>query len=243
MVGQGAGTPAVAGVVTFDLFSALLDSRRGGTAVFDRLARSGGWPVSGGTVYGRWDALNKSAQNTSAQQQTAPRDVSGWVSYRELAGRALADTYVQLGIDSNVELDLASLVASMADWPLWPDVAEVLPRLAENRRIGLLSNVDDDIYASTRAAVFVEPDLAMTSQRLQAYKPGERIYVEARRRLGPMVHVATSPRDVRGALEAHCPVVRLRRPGHGLDPDGPSPRYEADGAADLERVLALVAPG
>lgn len=232
---MGSSTRGTAGapVVTFDLFSALLDSRRGGSAVFDRLARSGCWPVTGDTVYARWDALNKTAQ----------RDCVGWVPYRDLAGRALADTYAALGLDGDAERDLRTLVASMADWPLWPDVAEALPRLASHWRVGLFSNVDDDIFASTRAAGLVEPDLAMTSQRLRAYKPGGRSYTEARRRLGPMVHVATSARDVRGALEAGARVIRLRRPGHDLDPAGPSPAYQADGAADLARVLALVAPG
>ena len=50
------------------------------------------------------------------------------------------------------------------------------------------------------------------------------------------MHVPTSAREVRGALEAGIPVVRLRRPGHELDPDGPRPEHEVatvDGIADL----------
>jgi 2-haloacid dehalogenase len=49
--------------------------------------------------------------------------------------------------------------------------------------------------------------------------------------------VATSARDVRGALEAGIRVVRLRRPGHQLDPAGPSPRDEA---SDVRGVGALL---
>ncbi len=56
-----------------------------------------------------------------------------------------------------------------------------------------------------------------------------------------MVHVATSARDVRGALEAGIPVVRLRRPGHELDPDGPRPAYEVESVDELRAVLATVA--
>jgi 2-haloacid dehalogenase len=77
----------------------------------------------------------------------------------------------------------------------------------------------------------------MTSQRLRAYKPGKRIYARARQRLDPMVHVATSARDVRGALEAGCPVIRLRRPGHGLDPSGPRPTFEVGAVSELPRLL------
>ena len=54
------------------------------------------------------------------------------------------------------------------------------------------------------------------------------------------MHVATSARDVRGALEAGIDVIRLRRPGHVLDPTGPRPRREA---ADLRELAALLGGG
>ena len=41
----------------------------------------------------------------------------------------------------------------------------------------------------------------------------------------------TSARDVRGALEAGIDVIRLRRPGHRLDPSGPAAAPEAGGPA------------
>lgn len=64
------------------------------------------------------------------------------------------------------------------------------------------------------------------------------IYRRAVETVGSMVHVATSARDVRGALEAGIPVVRLRRPGHALDPDGPRPTYEVRTVDDLPGALA-----
>jgi 2-haloacid dehalogenase len=51
------------------------------------------------------------------------------------------------------------------------------------------------------------------------------------------VHVATSARDVRGALAAGIEVVRLRRPGHRLDPEGQTPQVQA---ADLFEVARLL---
>jgi 2-haloacid dehalogenase len=49
--------------------------------------------------------------------------------------------------------------------------------------------------------------------------------------------VATSARDVRGALEAGLEVVRLRRPGHALDPAGPRPAVEVGSLHDVVTVL------
>jgi 2-haloalkanoic acid dehalogenase type II len=223
-------------VVTFDLFSALIDSRSGGSACFDQLARSRAWPIAGEALYDRWDLHNKAAQQEAAEQAVSGGD-DAWVSFRQLAGLAMSRVYAELAIEGDASRDVDLLIDSMPAWPLWPDVADGLPALAAGHRIGLLSNVDDDIFAATRAAGLIDDELAMTSQRLRAYKPGAQMYARARRLLEPMVHVATSARDVRGALEAGCPVIRLRRPGHRLDPAGPRPTFEAGDLAELPRLL------
>lgn len=214
-------------VVTFDLFSALLDSRAGGSAALDRVGARRGWGPPGTEVYDDWDSRNKEAQ----------RRCTDWVPYRDLAAGALAGTYSALDLDGDPSEGLEELLGSVPSWPLWPDVEEGLVELARSHRIGLLSNVDDDLFATTRAAPYVDPALALTSQRLAAYKPDPRIYHRAQEALGALVHVATSARDVRGALEAGIPVVRLRRPGHRLDPAGPTPPLEA---GSLQEVAGLV---
>ena len=215
-------------VVTFDLFSALLDSRTGGSAAFDRLASANGWAATGVEVYDAWDPRNKAAQ----------RDCGSWEPWREPASRALAATYDELGLDADVGADVETLLESMSQWPLWPDVAAGLSALADEHRVGLLSNVDDEIFLRTAAADLVDHAVAMTSQQLGVYKPHSAIYLRALELAGPMVHVATSARDVRGALDAGIPVVRLRRPGHALDPDGPRPHHEVDTVHDLPAALA-----
>lgn len=215
-------------VVTFDLFSALVDSRTGASAAFRGLVRDRGWPVTGEQLYDVWDPLNKAAQ----------RDCPTWVPWREPATTALTRAYGRLGLDGDEAAHVELLAASMADWPLWPDVADGLTRLAAaGLRVGLLSNVDDELFARTAAAPFVDPDVALTSERLRAYKPHAEIYLRALDAVGALVHVATSARDVRGALEAGITTVRLSRPGHGLDPDGPRPSHEAGSIGDLRRVL------
>jgi 2-haloalkanoic acid dehalogenase type II len=218
-------------VVTFDLFSALIDSRTGAGDALGRIAGARGWPVGGTELYDRWDAANKRLQ----------RDCRDWVPYRELAVGALTEVYESLGLSADPTADVQDLLESLPGWPLWPDVAEGLPALGGRFRLGLLSNVDDDLFARTRAVPLVDPALALTSERLRAYKPGPRIYHEARRLLGPMVHVATSARDVRGALEAGLPVVRLVRPGHELDPHGPAPAFETHAVDELGLLLERAA--
>lgn len=214
-------------VVTFDLFSALIDSRQGAAVVLDRLARLRGWQPRGRELYDDWDARNKQAQ----------RACESWVPYASLAHGALAETYAARGLDGDPAADVEHLLSTLKDWPLWPDVEETLPQLARRHRIGLLSNVDDELFRRTRAAPLVDADLVMSSQRLAVYKPDPRIYQRAREALGRMVHVATSARDVRGSLEAGIPVVRLRRPGHDLDAEGPRPALEAGALDEIEGLI------
>jgi 2-haloacid dehalogenase len=98
--------------------------------------------------------------------------------------------------------------------------------------------VDDDVFARTKVATLVDDDDVLTSERLQAYKPGPEIYRRAVERAGgALVHVATSARDVRGALEAGIDVIHLRRPGHAVDPSGPRPRRQATDLAELSALL------
>ena len=217
-------------LLTFDLFSALLDSRTGGSAAFGQIVGAHGWDVAAEDLYDRWDAANKASQ----------REETEWVPFTEHSRRALAAVYTDLGLDGDADADTAVLLGSVGNWPLWPDVEAGLPQVAERRRVGVLSNVDDVVFARTRVAPLVEDDAVLTSERLRAYKPAREIYERARERAGgALTHVATSARDVRGALEAGLDVVRLRRPGHELDPAGPQPERTVASLDELGKVLGL----
>lgn len=231
-------TPTMGGMawVTFDLFSALIDARTGGAHALGELAAAHGWDVAGTDLYDDWDARNK-----AGQKDTPDGDGDPWVSFAEHSRRALAATYAARGLAADAATDTATLLGSLPDWPLWPDVAAGLPAVAAHHRIGVLSNVDDDLFARTRVADLIaglsDPGAVLTSQRLRAYKPHPQLYRRAAA-AGVDVHVPASARDTRGALEAGLAVVRVRRPGHSVDPDGPQPRHEVDDLADLPAVLA-----
>jgi 2-haloalkanoic acid dehalogenase type II len=215
-------------LITFDLFSALIDSRTGASRVLGGIAAQHGWRIDGERLYDEWDRRNKASQ----------RDEPEWIPFAAHCTRSLAATYADLGLTGLPAVDAAVLLGSVGGWPLWPDVAEGLPALAQQHRIGVLSNVDDDVVARTKVAALVADDAVLTSERLRAYKPHPDIYRRARERAGgALLHVATSGRDVRGALEAGIDVVRLRRPGHRLDPEGPAPEHEAADLVELRHLI------
>lgn len=221
-------------VVTFDLFSALVDTRRGASRTFAAIAADRGWDLTGEVLYDAWDDRNKALQREARPPTT----------FREVSRAALVAAYDDLGLDPTLAApDLVRLHQTIPDWPLWPDVAlgvAAVARLEGVVGVGLLSNVDDDLARLTRAHALVDPALALSSQRLGAYKPSPRIYAAAVDAVAParLVHVAASARDVRGALEAGITTVRLARPGHVVDPDGPRPPHEVEDAACLAAVVA-----
>ena len=222
--------------MTFDLFSALVDARTGGSAALSAIASGHGWDADGVELYDEWDTRNKAGQKDTPQGGGHP-----WVPFAEHCRRALAATYAARGLTDDPAVaaaDTAALLDTLPDWPLWPDVAAALPAVARSHRVGILSNVDDALFRRTRAAALVgDPAAVLTSERLRAYKPAAEIYRRAAA-AGVDVHVPASARDTRGALEAGLTVVRVRRPGHRVDPDGPAPQHEVAGLDELPAVLA-----
>jgi 2-haloacid dehalogenase len=221
-------------IVTFDLFSALTDTRTGASRTFAAIAADHGWSETGEQLYDAWDRHNKALQRAARPPTT----------FREVSRTALVEAYEELDKDTSLAPDdLLRLHGTIPDWPLWPDVAEGVAAVADLEGVtgvGLLSNVDDDLARLTRARALVDPGLVLSSQRLGAFKPSPEIYLAAVRAAAPqrLVHVAASARDVRGALEAGITAIRLARPGHVVDAAGPQPPHEVQDAADLAGVIA-----
>jgi 2-haloacid dehalogenase len=220
--------------VTLDVFSALIDSRAGASPVFDRIAAREHWPLAGEELYGAWDRQHKRLQ----------LECRRWEPFAALGRRALTQVLEAHQLAGDVDAAMEDVWSSLGDWPLWPDVDRGVHDLARRHRVGLLSNVDDDLLARTRvSALPLTPDLVITSQRVGRYKPDPALYQAARTIAGPsFVHVASSARDVRGALEAGVVSVRLVRPGHEVDPAGPRPAREVGGLDELAGYLAGAFP-
>jgi 2-haloacid dehalogenase len=68
--------------------------------------------------------------------------------------------------------DPEALVAAWHTIEAFPDTVTALQDLHEQGwKLGILTNCDDDLFASTRAALGVEPDLVITAEQVRSYKP------------------------------------------------------------------------
>ena len=188
-------------VVTFDLFSALIDSRTGGSAALDaaracpRLAGR-----RGSQLYDAWDPRNKAAQRDCAGVGAVARSGAAARSPRPTPTSGSTATRPRASRHSSTRCRTGRC---------GPTCPPGCPRCATQWRVGLLSNVDDDLFASTAAAPLVDHDVALTSERLGVYKPHAEIYrraVDERRAAGARGDLG--PRRTRGA--------------GGRDPDRPA---------------------
>jgi 2-haloalkanoic acid dehalogenase type II len=88
----------------------------------------------------------------------------------------------------------------------WPEAPEVLRRLSECVRIGVVTNCSEELGQRAAARVGVHFDTVVTAEAAGAYKPRPEPYRLALDRLGVQpsraLFVAGSPGDVTGAGEA-----------------------------------------
>jgi 2-haloacid dehalogenase len=110
-----------------------------------------------------------------------------------------------------------SLAASMKEWKPWPDTVMALAALENRFRLAIISNVDDDLFATTRPQLKVSFAEIVTAQQARAYKPSLEIFELALRRLGVpprrVLHVGQSLyHDVIPAQSLGLATVWVNRP-------------------------------
>jgi 2-haloacid dehalogenase len=165
--------------------------------------------------------------------------------YREV----LIDVARRFGDTFGVRVDDGSadrFALSVRRWPPFSDSVEALAALAGVYRLAIVSNVDDDLFASSAAQLGVDFDEVVTAEQVGSYKPGRAHFDEVLSRLelprDRVLHVAQSlHHDVAPAkaLGLSCVWVNRRsgRSGTGATPPSEAvPDLEVPDLASLARM-------
>jgi 2-haloacid dehalogenase len=152
----------------------------------------------------------------------------------------------ELGVDISAQ-DGREFAASLAGWEPFPDTVDCLQALARRYKLGIISNIDDDLFAGTQKKLGVKFDLIVTAEQVQSYKPSLRNFQEALRRSGlsrdEVLHAGQSvyhdivPASFLGIANVwvNRPSVR---PGAGAaKPASAQPQFEVQ---NLNELLALM---
>ncbi len=214
-------------VITFDCYGTLIDWEEGIGSAFENAAAAAGVEIHRSSVLDAWARVEPQVQ------------AEGYRSYRDVLG----ETAVRIARHAGWALDGRSrgfLAESFPRWRPFPDTNAALEALAAaGCRLGVLSNVDDDLFDATRRRFTVGFDWVVTAEQVRAYKPAEAHFREARRRIenGRWLHAAQSRfHDVAPARALGIPVAWVNRKGESPG-DGPVPDFEVP---DLASLAALV---
>jgi 2-haloacid dehalogenase len=110
-------------------------------------------------------------------------EAGDYLVYREV----LARTVQEMGRRLNKQVSAKQareFAQSLTEWEPFPDTVASLNRLARRFKLGIISNVDDDLFAVTRKKLQAPLELIVTAQQVESYKPSLRNFQEALRRSG-----------------------------------------------------------
>jgi 2-haloalkanoic acid dehalogenase type II len=149
--------------ITFDCYGTLIDWDRGLRQSLGELFD--GVPASGpGEFFRRY-------VETEAQVE-AQAQVGDFRSYRDV----LTETATRLAKRFSISLPpgrAATFAGTLPDWTPFSDTNDALARLKRKYRLGILSNVDRDLFDGTAEHFTTEFDFVITAQDVRSYKPNK----------------------------------------------------------------------
>ena len=189
-------------VVTFDCYGTLIDWEDGIASAFAREAAEDSVVLDRSRILAAYHELEPEVEAFEYRP------------YREVLTATAIRVAQRLGWPLTGDR-ARFLPESLPRWKPFPDTNTALRRLvAAGHRLGILSNVDDDLLGETRRHFQVPFDFVVTAQQVRSYKPAHAHFIEARRRIGGArwLHAAQSffP-DVGPARRLAIPVAWIKR--------------------------------
>jgi 2-haloacid dehalogenase len=162
-------------VLTFDCYGTLIDWESGILPVLRRILSGHGKTIDDGTLLKLYGDFEQAAE------------AGPFRPYREVLSSVVRQFGDELGFTPTSE-ELSSLPNSLSGWKPWPDTIEALRQLKTRYRLAIVSNVDDDLFASTRPQLEVAFDEVITAQQAGAYKPSLKMFELALGRIKAPAH-------------------------------------------------------
>ena len=213
-------------ILTFDCYGTLIDWNAGITGAFESEARRLGITDV--------DAGQLLAAYHSAEPRVQARE---YRPYREVLALLEEEVASILGWPPPTDSS-GYLASSLPSWPPFADTNTALEQLvAGGNKLGILSNIDDDLLAGTREHFTVDFDLLVTAQQVRSYKPEPAHFDRALEVVGGhphgILHIAQSYfHDIRTAATMKIPTLWVNRLAEDRPADGPIPTAEVRDMAE-----------
>jgi 2-haloacid dehalogenase len=158
-------------VITFDCYGTLIDWETGILGAIRPILSAHGAALSDPEILRLYGELEADAES------------SEYRSYREVLCNVVRGFGTRLGFHATEEQQ-RSLPDSMSDWHPFPDTVAALLRLKTKFKLGIISNVDDDLFSATAPQLEINFDYITTAAHARAYKPSLEIFRLAQERMG-----------------------------------------------------------
>lgn len=198
-------------VITFDCYGTLIDWERGIADAFAAELAASGTRLDVGTLLATYLEVEPVVEGEAFR------------SYRDVLTETARRIAARLGWKLP-EARAGFLAESLPVWPPFADTNPALERLTmAGHRLGILSNVDDDLLAATRRHLAVSFELVVTAQQVRSYKPAHGHFLTARQRVGGerWLHAAQSYfHDITPARALGIPFAWINRRGRAATDGG-----------------------
>lgn len=218
--------------ITFDCYSTLVDWESGILGVLRPLLAEHGKRLTDGEILEVYAELEPAIQAAEYRR------------YRLVLEEVMRGFGQHFGFSVSTD-EARSLAASLKRWTPFPDTVASLCALKGRYRLGIISNIDDDLFSDTTRQLHVAFNWATTAEQARAYKPSPAIFELALKKMGlppeKVLHAGQSVfHDVIPAKQMGMSAVLVTRRGPGA-----TRRVSAE--ADLEvpdlKTLAEMAVG
>jgi 2-haloacid dehalogenase len=170
-----------------------------------------------------------------AEFESQEEQQENYISYREVLKNVVKKLGDRLGFKPTEE-EINSLPESIKNWQPFPDTVAALGLLKKHFKLGIISNVDDDLFAETAKKLKIDFDWVITAQQVRDYKPSQQNFKIALKKIDlpsdRILHVAQSIyHDVIPASALGLSTVWVNR---RVNKEGFGATKAAEGKADLE---------
>lgn len=167
--------------ITFDCYGTLIDWSAGLWRSFVE--------IFGPVVAERKQEWFDAYVRTEAEVESGP-----YLSYREVL--AVVTKRLARQFDLPIPIGRGARLAEMLPhWAPFPDTNDALARLKKRFRLGVLSNIDNDLFAGTARQLGVTLDFVVTAEDVRSYKPAQGHFqrlIDAHGGTDAALHVAQS---------------------------------------------------
>jgi 2-haloacid dehalogenase len=101
-----------------------------------------------------------------------------YISYRDVLRGVMRGLARRLGVPAK-QVELDALADSLPGWPPFEDTVDSLWRLKKHRKLAIVSNTDDELFARTARTLGVPFDFVITAQQARSYKPSHHNFEKA----------------------------------------------------------------